>query len=734
MADSNLVAQLALHCRMGDRFLNYLGNEEVIPAARKERMLAAMGYDLGSDSAIEQAIFDLDAAPWTRLLQPVYVIQEGAPAGFECHVPEPLLETLICWQLTLEGAALHREGECRPLELEETGEYWIDGVRYSRRFVPFSMQLPLGYHRVHVSQGAKAGQAPIIMAPEKSYQSDAMASGARLWGTAIQLYTLRSERNWGMGDFTDLEALIEDLSAQGADFVGLNPIHALYPISPEHASPYSPSNRNFINPLYVDVTRVPDFAQSPSLQNRVASAEFQAELASLRETREVDYARVSPLKYQCFEVLYEAFKSTELDTGSPRDQAFRDFVQERGEPLRLHAVFEALLEYFKARDINAWGWPVWPSAYQASDSPEVQAFAEVHADRVQYYLYLQFIANEQLQGVNEVAKTSGMTLGVYRDLAVGADRGGAEVWSDRARFCVDISVGAPPDALGPTGQNWGLPPYDPVALRADGYRAFINLVRNNMRGCGALRIDHAMALFRLWWCPPGADASQGVYVHYSLDDLLGILNLESQRNQCMVIAEDLGTVPDEVMTRFPQAELYSNKVFYFEASPEGVTPPDDYPAKSLAIVANHDMPTLVAYWNKSDLTLRRRLNMFPSPDDFDVEHESRDGAKQKIADALQAAAMWPEDLPAEAAAVPEMTLALSGAIHGYLAGGRAQLVAVQLEDMQLINDPVNVPGTSDEYSNWRRKLDESAGVMLERPAVQDFVRALNRARRPDSGN
>lgn len=729
MANPELISRLAAQRHIGDRFLNYLGQEEVIPIERKERMLRAMGYDLEDNATLEQAIFDLDAAPWTRLVKPVYVVTDDQlDGGIGLHIPDPLLHTAVEWQVTLEDGTPGPEGDFLPADRHETGEYWIGEQRYSRRPLPLSGVLPMGYHRLTVSQGAKSGEASLIMAPKKSFQREAMADGKRIWGSAIQLYTLKSDHNWGMGDFSDLEDLIRELSSRGAGFVGLNPIHSLYPVSPEHASPYSPSNRSFINPLYVDVARVPEFMASKTLQAKVAESSFQEYLQSLRDKPQVDYASVSPLKYGFFADCFEHFKASHLGRDTEREQAFNRFVEEGGPPLFQHATFEALLAHFKAKDINAWGWPVWPDAYQDHGSPEVQAFIEEHPERINYYLYLQFIADEQLQRVNQVAEQSTMTLGLYRDLAVGADCGGAEIWSNRERFCTQASVGAPPDALGPTGQNWGLPPLDPVKLEADGYRAFITLVSNNMRGCGALRIDHAMALFRLWWCPPGSDASHGVYVHYNLDHLLGILNLESQRNQCMVIAEDLGTVPDEVVRRFPQAQLYSNKVFYFEASPEGVTPPSEYAEKSLAIVANHDMPTLRAFWNKSDLELRRKLNMFPTPEAYEAEHVARDGVKQQILQALQAANMLPEALPADATQVPEMTASLSHAIHLYLASGSAQMVAVQLEDLMLINDPVNLPGTSDEYPNWRRKLSRTTAELFADDAVNEFARRMNNIR------
>jgi len=278
--------------------------------------------------------------------------------------------------------------------------------------------------------------------------------------------------------------------------------------------------------------------------------------------------------------------------------------------------------------------------------------------------------------------------------------------------------------LGPNGQNWGLPPLDPIKLKQEGYQTFITLLRNNMRACGALRIDHALALLRLWWCPPGKTAAFGAYVYYDLFDLLGILTLESQRNQCMVIAEDLGTVPEEVTAFFPQAELYSNKVFYFEMDGVVCTEPQDYASKALAIVCNHDMPTVRAFWNKSDLDLRNQLNMFATDEDFVDEQARREQAKGLILALLQKHGRLPQGVSLDPADLAAMTQALCFAIHKQLASSRSQIVAIQLEDMMMINKPVNIPGTSHEYPNWRRKLDRSSQELFAQSDIQQFCRDI----------
>lgn len=728
MANSELVCKLAHLRNISSTFQDYRGATTAVDVANIERILAAMGYDLDDDAGLARRATQLDQHPWQHRLEPVVVINPLRGHSLNLYLTGAERDRTGYWRVDFEHDLPAQEGRFEPTDLVQTGDYWIGDTLYLRLELPLPDDLPTGYHRISLSLAGKADETALIVTPATSFQPDTMARGDRIWGTAIQLYTLRSANNWGMGDFGDLAELVDTLADQGADVIGLNPIHSLYPISPEHASPYSPSNRSYVNPLYVVIEQVLEYPRATELQKTMSGADKQAELARLRDQAQVDYTGVSALKYRALSDLYQVFRRDHLGQGTERDLAFRAFVEQQGEPLREHATFEALLAHFRKQDPMAWGWPCWPQDYQNHHSQAVQAFADEHDDDISYYQYLQFVADEQLQAVDRQAKGRGMRIGLYRDLAVGADRGGAEVWGNRESFCLNAAVGAPPDALGPNGQNWGLPPFDPIKLKAEGYHSFITLLRNNMRACGALRIDHAMSLLRLWWCPPGESAAYGAYVYYDLYDLLGILNLESQRNQCMVIAEDLGTVPDEVIETFPRAQLYSNKVFYFEMSDGVCTAPEDYAERALAIVCNHDMPTVYAFWAMSDLDLRQQLGMFASEADFQGERKARSHAKQAILDALVHYQRLPEGVSSDAEQVPEMTLPLCLAIHEHLATCRSQIVAVQLEDLMLINAPVNIPGTSDEYPNWRRKLTKPLAELFADPAIETFCQRLNQVR------
>lgn len=383
----------------------------------------------------------------------------------------------------------------------------------------------------------------MIVAPKRCYEPQALLNKQKLWGACVQLYTLRSEKNWGIGDFGDLKAMLVDVAKRGGSFIGLNPIHALYPANPESASPYSPSSRRWLNVIYIDVNAVEDFHLSEEAQARWQLPTTQQTLQQARDADWVDYSTVTALKMTALRMAWKGFAQRDDEQMA----AFRQFVADQGDSLFWQAAFDALHAQQVKEDEMRWGWPAWPEMYQNVDSPEVRQFCEEHRDDVDFYLWLQWLAYSQFAACWEISRGYEMPIGLYRDLAVGVAEGGAETWCDRELYCLKASVGAPPDILGPLGQNWGLPPMDPHIITARAYEPFIELLRANMQNCGALRIDHVMSMLRLWWIPYGETADQGAYVHYPVDDLLSILALESKRHRCMVIGEDLGTVPVEIV-------------------------------------------------------------------------------------------------------------------------------------------------------------------------------------------
>lgn len=560
-----------------------------------------------------------------------------------------------------------------------------------------------GYHRLELRQDEDfVADMLVIICPRSSY---APPSRNRTWGLSVQLYALQTEENWGLGDYADLDKVIDWAAAAGASLVGLNPLHALFPHNPRHCSPYSPSSRNFWNVLHIGVTALPEFQECKEAVKAIEKAGFKKKLDKQRNELLVDYSGVAELKYGVLEILYKHFRSKHLAKDTPRAQAFRAFQTEGGEELRLFALYNALQEYFHEKDPTIWGWPAWPKAYHWPESIETQSFAKEHEKKVEWHEWLQWLADQQLASAAQHCQERGMSIGLYQDLAVGVDKGGAETWIHRDLYALDARVGCPPDDFNPLGQDWGLPPWIPQRLRAIGYAPYIAMLRANMKYAGALRIDHVMSLMRLYWIPPGLKGDAGAYVNYPFQEMLGILNLESQRNQCVIVGEDLGTVPDEVRHALREAGILSYKLYYFERQQDGhFFPADWFPEQALVAASTHDLPTLAGYWLGRDIKVRTELDLYPRPEMRDQQIQSRKEDRIRLLQNLEREGLLPEGLACDPASLPNLTPELLRAIHVHLARSRARIALVQAEDMLGQIEQTNQPGTIDEHPNWRRKL------------------------------
>lgn len=712
---------LSDRCGIGRDYLDYKKDPVEIATSSRMAVLSAMcGFD--TEQAACEALLDLDREA-LRPMPKTLLMRSDETLYFDLLLPEGA-----------GGQSLHihlEEGERIDLPAPDlsTGRLeTLAGEQVCRIPLAVSNGFPCGYHTLELrsADGELTGSSRLMVAPRTSWQPPRLAEGGRVYGVTVQLYTLRSERNWGMGDFTDLAELVRQSASQGVEVVGLNPLHALFPANPLHFSPYSPSNRAFLNVMYIDPMAVPGYEHCEAARALVESEEFQARLAGLREVHFVDYQGVADAKLSVLELLYRHFVKHEIDSPGEAGEAFYAWCERRGEALQVHATYDTLHEFYLREDMQIWGWPVWPEEYRDPHSAAVAAFAEEHADRVRYYQFLQWCAREQLRAAQAVARECGMSVGIYLDLAVGIDLNGSEVWANQSAFCLEASAGAPPDEMARSGQDWGFPPLDPRDLQESAYRLFVEDLRANMSVCGAVRFDHAVSLLRLWWIPRPGGAANGAYVNYPLEDLLGLLALESERNHCLVIGEDLGTVPEALTEVMEKNHLFSYKVLYFEKSKTAMEAPADYPREAVAAVTTHDLPTLGSWWDGSDIDIRAELGLLGTEA---VAEEMRAGRKidrQQLLDALVAEDCWQGER--DAAAMPVMTTELNAGVHRFLASSRSAVMLVQLEDLMEMLSPVNVPGTFENHRNWQRKLRWSLEGLFQRDSVQAICGAVREAR------
>ena len=559
--------------------------------------------------------------------------------------------------------------------------------------------MPFGYHQLNVDWNNKLYSSKIIYAPKQCYMPENLQSH-KIWGCALQLYTLRSDSNWGMGNLTDLQQFAAKGARQGMNVLGLNPMHLLFNEDGRNFSPYSPSSRILLDPKYIDWQKLPEAEQ--------AMAQFYSEhneiITDLRSDDLVNYPVYSQLIFLAAKISYEQFLE---NADSARMAEFNEYIKNSSESHKLICLFQVIYSHFFQQNNEIYSWQQWPLEFQDYQSQAVQHFAIEQDEKIRFYQFMQWVANEQLASAQNITKESGMSLGLYRDLAVGVDNHGAETWMYSDIYNCHVSVGAPPDALALQGQNWSLPVMNPAALKARGYEPFIEMIRANMAHAGALRIDHIMGLFRIWCMPADKDASFGTYIHYPLRELIAILALESQRYECMVIGEDLGVVPEEISKAMKAADIYSYKVFLFEREnkEQDLKSPQNYDECALATLSTHDLPTMAGYWQSIDLEILQRLELFPSKEDRKNLIEDRLHFQRAFIRAMteQSDTSIPNDISISELD-EKMVIALA---HEYLASSKANITVFQPDDFLAILQPINLPGTTDQYPNWRRKLSHT---------------------------
>ncbi len=664
----DLVDRIADLVGLAHGYSDYFGNAVASPIETRRAILADFGLPTETEALARDSLARVERLRCGLVPglvpvaagQPATIPLRGAPGGE------------ATWRLVDEGGAV-REGRSAGSALA----------------LP---RLEPGYHRLAVAAGGQSSEATLIAAPARCWEPRAFTAGARAWGLAAQLYSFRSGGDLGIGTYADAGEAAAGAGALGASFLGLSPVHALFAADRAKISPYSPSSRLFLETLHIDPSAVPGFAGSRAAR---LLAEAAPRIAALREGALVDHLGVWSVLRPVFDAL---FADVRARGGDPAFEAFR---RELGEPLEAHATFEALSEHFRAE--GAW-WPGdWPETYRSCGSAAVRRFRDEHAERIAFHAWLQWLADTQLAAASARAHAAGMSVGLYRDLAVGADRGGSEVWSAPERFGPTLSIGAPPDLLAPQGQDWGLPPFNPLTLESEGLGAFRALVIANMRHAGAIRIDHAFQLRRLFLIPPGAAAAQGAYVDYPCDALLAVLRLESHRARALVIAEDLGTAPEGFSEAIMGSGVLSYRVLQFEREAEGAfKPPEGYPRHALAAVTTHDLPTLAAWWRGLDTDLRETLGIYDH-ERAERERAERIGERRQLAAALAAERLLPSAEPPEA---PPLE-----AVVRYLARTPCVLSAIQYEDVLGELGQPNMPGIAEGHPNWRRKLAEPLEVI-----------------------
>ncbi|HKN18939.1 MAG TPA: 4-alpha-glucanotransferase [Dissulfurispiraceae bacterium] len=726
-----LIDQLSDICGIVPEYWDTFGNRHIAPIATKKALLKAMKIDVDSTESLAAALDREQCKTWRSFIEPVKVLSVNAqPFTIAAYVPinggEEHRLTLSC---SLEDEYGQRE------ELSFAGDsltvkeqQMIGGSRYVKFDLTDKGFRDIGYYRATVICRHPKNIFPggstvlektcrIIIAPDTCYIPPELENG-RTWGLSMNLYSLRSSRNWGVGDFTDLKTIIRFTAALKSGFAGINPLHAIPNIMPCGISPYSPISRFYKNFIYLDINAVPEVNESGPAQETINSDVFKEALSDAINGDLVEYEKIAFMKKSVLKLAFDFFYQGKYEIDSPRSNAFKKYIADEGAALDSFALFSALWEHMKNVH-QAYIWQDWPEEFLNPGGEAVREFRALHENDLLFHKYLQWLADEQHRETAELAFSLGMPIGIYHDLAIGSTGGGCDSWHYQGITAGGVDVGAPPDAFNPNGQNWAFPPVISGRLKETGYDFFIRLIAKNMKYNGALRIDHALGLFRLFWIPAGLPAEKGAYVTCPEEDLLRIIALESVRNKTMVIAEDLGTVGENVHEALLRFGMLSYRLFYFERNyPDpSFRRPEQYPPMALCSITTHDLPTVYGYWSGRDLQVKKQLNMFHDSKLMQQCLNDRERDRMLMLDALKSQGLVPYDFPLMPVMSPELCLA----IYEYLARTSSKLVAVSLDDIIGTVDQQNIPGITGSYPNWMQKTPAS----LEQMAADQRFYALS---------
>ncbi len=683
--------------------------------ATRVALLAAMGWDGSTESAARQTLEQLADARRSELLSPVRVVR----------LPLRSLQTTIRLSAAREGESvswrLELVDEAGRFMEQREGRKRISGTRavlsIRHRRVP-----PEGYYtlRATVQSGVQTwdGEQTLIITPTRCWTVEEALGSGRGWGIWTNLYSLRSRRNWGVGDLTDLRRLAHSAARYGADFLGINPLHAVWN-TPQRVAPYSPVSRLFRNLIYLDIEAVPELSRCPAAQRLVSARSFQQELAALRAAEVIDYPRIAALKLRAMQWLFQVFAQDIMNRRSPaRRAAFLTFLERGGVPLAQYLQFMALAERFSRPPHLATDWRRWPAKLR--DLGLCGCPGDIAGDVTAWdlHLFVQFELDRQLALVQRTARKAGMSLGLYGDLAVGSARDGSDMWAHRDLFVEGATIGCPPDPLAERGQDWNLPPLNPHTLRASGYRYWISLLRSACAHVGMLRLDHVMGLFRLFWIPLGRPASEGAYVRYPAEDLLGIVALESRRNRVVMVGEDLGTVPPEVPPALADRGILSCRVLYFERTGRRFKAPATYSPRALAAVNTHDFAPQAGYWTARDLDLRRTLGLLTRRE-WEQAVARRHRERIALIRTLRNARLLTKGDAEDVAAIVR-------AVHLFLARARSPLVALSWDDLAGEWKPVNLPGVGPkQFPSWSRRMALTQEKLTKDRALHETLHAVH---------
>ena len=683
----------------------YVADDETL-----RKMVNYLGFELKNINDSEKLLQKLEKQRWLNVFEPIYVVKEKDKT-IDIVLPQDQAQE---YSLKIRECGKNKFNPlCFELKNEENRTF--GKINYVRQTLEISENLAPQYYDLELETSGKKYRSVLAITPEKCYNPKVLEK-QKIWGFASQLYSLRSKQNWGVGDFSDLKKLVEICAQNGADIIGLNPLNVLVHDFPDDASPYSSISRLFLNPIYIDINKVVGF------EPEMLRGEEKV-LEGARNASDIDYSAVYNLKMR---VLHKIFAKI---SGTKQEKEFMAYCAQKGDDLQSLATYQAIYSEYHNKVFG--GWKSWPKELQNPRSKAVKEFALSHEKEVAFFKYLQFLCEKQLNEVYEFICEKGLKIGLYRDLPVGLSKDSLELWQDEDLFIKDCGAGAPPDAFFPSGQRWCLGAFNPFQLKSRAYQPFIKVLREAMRFAGALRIDHVMSLMRLYIIPDKGE--NGTYVYYDFDDMLGIVALESYLNQCMIVGESIGNVPDGFIEKLHERGIYSLSVLWAERWESGqglFKMPEDYPENVVCSIGTHDMAPLKARWFGYDIQALYDLKML-NEEEKNEQYKAREVERKYLLAALDYAKVWPADEQRKAdylygEGYPE---GIMPATEKYMSRSASKVYLAQAADIFGVDKMQNLPGTDrDKHPNWRRRLPVDLEDFSAHPEFIKAIKAIKEER------
>ncbi len=750
-------------------------------ASLDNKILLLTAMDILKEKHADEADFSTDVASCLKstldnefktFLRPANIVRQNRQQEIEVSIPVSMLDKQLDWSVQEENGTSKHDGKIYCSDLEVVKDMQgnprrrvVDGVEYEKRILRIPAEMDIGYHALKVTTpDGNEFNSELISCPEKCYDPIDIANGGKTWGVPVQIYEQKSEENQGVGDFSDVDEIAHTLAEAGAGIVGLSPVHAMPLDKPEEASPYASWSRTYYNPLFCDVTAIPDFEKSKKAQEKYDDPEYTAKRRKVQSKANIDYTSVVELKLPIWEECYEQFWNNDIgENPTERGKDFINFctkgidisLKKAGhssdlEVKNLHnyAVFSALSMEMANLSPKPQNWRDWPEEFQDPESDATKAFAKRNMKKINFFKYMQWETNRQLKNVQTNCKNNGMKIGVYTDIAVGSSPDGFEGWGQKDLF-VKASAGAPPDMLSSNGQNWEILGFKPYALKNLGYQPFRVMLEANMKHAGCSRLDHVLQLARLYMIPHGKSGRDGAFLYYPVDDMMAIVALESHRNKCMLIGEDIGCLPPGFREKMEDHGILSYRVMPFERG-NGMNHPESYPKYSTAAPSTHDTPPLASQWTAKHVHQKDFLGFYGNEGQKNSEFEDFARLREQINWALTEKGCW-EKVGAKPVENPRqdtksVPFKFEQAVADYLGQANSAIMLMPFSDIFRTNYMGNIPGTRQMHSsispkvdkdletegaskipfyNWRPKMHVPTHAIKSIPVFKDIANILN---------